>query len=541
MSGLMADAQEQQPVFSAPFDFPLLLSGNFGELRTNHFHGGLDFKTGGQSGKAIMALADGYIAQIKVTNGSGCVLEVKYDNGYYTINRHLSAFMPEIQKRVTDLQYEKKRYQVTITPGVDEYRVRRGEQIGWSGNTGFSFGPHLHLDVIESATGKSVDPMPMFASELKDTMAPKAFGFRLFPQLGKGVVNGQTDDVKLAVGELEVPTVWGEIGVGIRAYDYMDGTTNKYGVKYVTLNVDGETVFKSVVDQYASYENPYINSWVVEDYMKSYLEPGNRLRMLTAYNGNRGLLTIDEEREYQLEYILSDEMGNSSVYRLRIEGKRQEIPEVDTKGRNYWARTRTNVIHEPGMQLVVPKGMLYDDHLMRTKVLVDSSAVAYTYQLHDKPFALHQAKGELSIGLMRKPVADKRKYFVAKVSPSGKLSSVGGRYDDGFMRVNIRQIGTYTVAVDTVAPVVKTVNAEKWSSTGRIVFSMSDKLTGISWFTGTIDGKFAVFGRRNMTQNLYECELDEKHFPKTGKKRKVEMIAADGCGNKTVCRTSFVW
>ena len=126
--------------FTPPFDFPITFSGNFGEIRANHFHGGLDFKTGGTIGKPVHALAEGYISRIRVTHGSGYVLDVAYNNGYKTINRHLSAFVGDVARRVEDLQYEKESWEVEITPEPGEYPVKAGQVIALSGNTGYSFG-----------------------------------------------------------------------------------------------------------------------------------------------------------------------------------------------------------------------------------------------------------------------------------------------------------------------------------------------------------------------------------------------------------------
>ena len=117
----------QERGFVPPFDFPITFSGNFGEIRANHFHGGLDFKTGGVTGKRVRALADGYVSRIRVTHGSGYVLHVTYDNGYTTINRHLSAFVGDIAHRVEERQYAEESWEVDITPEPGEYPVRAGQ------------------------------------------------------------------------------------------------------------------------------------------------------------------------------------------------------------------------------------------------------------------------------------------------------------------------------------------------------------------------------------------------------------------------------
>ena len=236
--------EKKQVTFVPPFDFPLTLSGNFGEIRSNHFHGGLDFKTGGVIGKPVRALADGYISRIRVTNGSGYVLDVCYHNGYSTINRHLSGFVSPIAERVEKLQYEEESWEVEIVPEPGEYPVKGGQQIAWSGNTGYSFGPHLHLDVFETESGDYIDPMPFFQSKIKDTRAPKADGILFFPQLGKGVVDGKQENKTILPNSERPVEAWGVIGVGIKAYDYMDGVNNHYGVYSVVLTVDGNEIFR---------------------------------------------------------------------------------------------------------------------------------------------------------------------------------------------------------------------------------------------------------------------------------------------------------
>ncbi|MCD7791299.1 MAG: M23 family peptidase, partial [Bacteroides thetaiotaomicron] len=172
-------------------------------------------------------------------------------------------------------------------------------------------------------------------------------------------------------------------------------------------------------------------------------------------------------------------------------------------------------------------------------VKADSGAVAFTYQLNDKPVPLH-ASCELRIGLRRKPVADTTKYYVARVTPKGTKYSVGGKYEDGFMKASIRELATYTVALDTVPPEIIPVNKNLWARNGKIVYRLKDEGAGIASYRGTIDGEYALFGRPNIVKSYWECVLDPKHVKKGGK-HTVEMTVTDACGNQTVSKETFVW
>lgn len=529
----------KQATFTPPFDFPLTLSGNFGEIRSNHFHGGLDFKTGNVIGKPVLAMADGTITRIRVTHGSGYVLDVCYNNGYSTINRHLSGFVAPIAGRVEKLQYEQESYEVEIIPEPNEYPVKAGQQIAWSGNTGYSFGPHLHLDVIETATGDYIDALPFFQHRIKDKIAPRADGIMLFPQQGKGVVQGSQLRQTIQPNSVRPIEAWGLIGAGIKAYDYMDGVSNHYGVHTVILSVDGQEVFRSTVDRFSQEENRMINSWTCGAYMKSYIDPGNTLRLLKVSNGNRGLVDIKEERDYKFLYTLSDAFGNTSRYRFTVRGKRQPIEPVQHREKYLFAWDKTNYLQEPGMTLVVPKGMLYEDVPLNYSVRGDSGAIAFTYQLHDKSIPL-DGRCELRIGLRRKPVADTTKYYVARVNDRGGKYSAGGKYENGFMKTNIRELGTYTIAVDTIPPVITPVNPKMWGRTGKVTYRIKDAETGIRSYKGKIDGKYALFGIPNSISKLLICELDPKYIKK-GSNHTVEMTVTDDCGNVTTTRNTFVW
>lgn len=522
--------------FNLPIDFTPYLSGNFGEIRANHFHGGLDFKTQGVPGKKIWALGNGYISRVRVTHGSGYVLDVRYDNGYTTINRHLSGFVSPIAQRIKELQYEQESWEVELIPEPDEYRVKAGQQIAWSGNTGYSFGPHLHLDMFEDETGDYIDPLSFFKKQLKDTRSPQVQGFMLFPQWGKGVVNQKSEPQKFGTDRKEPIKAWGVIGSAIRAYDYMDGVNNRYGVHTVILTVDGQEVFRSVVDRFSSNENRMINSWTYGQYMKSFIEPGNTLRMLKAGNDNRGLITIDEERDYRFRYTLMDAYGNTTHFSFVVKGVPQSIPPLEHKEKYIFRWNRANYLQEFGLGLLIPQGLLYDDVVLNYAVRSDSGAVAFTYQLHDEKVPLHSFC-DIQIGVRQHIIEDTTKYYMARVSSKGKLSSVGGKYEDGFVKARIRELGTYTLAVDTVAPLVTAVNPATWAKNGKIVYKIKEEETGVQSYRGTIDGEYALFGLNIMNDQLV-YKIDPKRVKK-GEKHMVEVTVTDHCGNETTVRNEI--
>ena len=155
----------------------------------------------------------------------------------------------------------------------------------------------------------------------------------------------------------------------------MDGVQNKYGVKTVILEVDGEEVFRSTVDRFAYEENRYINSWTHGQYMKSFIEPGNHLRMLHASNGNRGLVDINEERPYRFVYTLSDALGNTSKVCFTVQGQKTTIAPVEHREKYALKWDKVNYLQEPGLELVIPKGMLYDNVLLNYSVRADLSLI----------------------------------------------------------------------------------------------------------------------------------------------------------------------
>lgn len=533
---LSAQAQHvQESNFCSPFDFPILLSANFGELRPNHFHNGLDIKTQGVTGKPIHCIADGYVSRVAVLHGGyGQVIYVTHPNGLTSVYGHVISFAKNIQACVRQYQYAHETFVCDLKFQPGQFPVKKGDIIALSGNEGASAGPHLHLELRRTETGEYIDPMPYFKHLLKDSKAPVGSLIGIYPIQGKGVVNGSSHKKLLAIGNLKQPVhAWGEIYTGISAKDYMDGTSNFYGVHSVTLYVDSVQVFNSTTDKVLPDENRMINGFT--DYeeltrtrrliMRSYKLPGNRLRLLHT-NENRGAVTINEERDYHFRYVLEDNFGNRRTYQFIVKGKRQDIPEYKPEANEmlYW--NRTNVIQKPGMELVVPRYYVYKDVPLRTDMRGDSSLIAFDYILDAGRTPIH-SYCDLSIGLRHMPVADTTKYYI--VQKAGKWrSSMGGKYANGWIKTRVRSLGTFSVDVDTIAPQITPIGQGGWRTSRNIRFRIKDMESGIGSYKVYIDGKFVLFGLKKGILVIQDPEKVKKGVP-----HKLEVTVTDQCGNTT--------
>ena len=531
---LSAQAQHvQESKFCSPFDFPILLSANFGELRPNHFHNGLDIKTQGVTGKPIHCIAGGYVSRVAVLHGGyGQAIYVTHPNGLTSVYGHVISFAKNIQACVRQYQYAHETFVCDLKFQPGQFPVKKGDIIALSGNEGASAGPHLHLELRRTETGEYIDPMPYFKHLLKDSKAPVGSLIGIYPIQGKGVVNGASHKKLLAIGNLKQPVhAWGEIYTGISAKDYMDGTSNFYGVHSVTLYVDSVQVFNSTTDKVLPDENRMINGFT--DYeeltrtrrliMRSYKLPGNRLRLLHT-NENRGVVTIDEERDYHFRYVLEDNFGNRRTYQFIVKGKRQDIPEYKPEANEmlYW--NRTNVIQKPGMELVVPRYHVYENVPLRTDMRGDSSRIAFDYILDAGRTPIH-SYCDLSIGLRHMPVADTTKYYI--VQKAGKWrSSMGGKYASGWIKTRVRSLGTFSVDVDTIAPQITPIGQGGWRTSRNIRFRIKDMESGIGSYKVYIDGKFVLFGLKKGILVIQDPEKVKKGVP-----HKLEVTVTDQCGN----------
>lgn len=548
-AGITNNTAEAQQL-RKPMDIPVLLSGNFGELRSNHFHSGIDFKTQGVEGKPIHSVQDGYVSRISVSPwGYGNGLYITHPDGTTTVYGHLQKFSQKITAYLKEKQYEQESFNVNLSLAPDELPVKEGELVALSGNTGSSGGPHLHFEVRDTETEEPMDPIEYYKDLIKDTQAPKIQGIMVYSMPGKGVVNGSRRKLELKpvtakngkqtlTGKIEA---WGEIGLAVKGYDYMDNTSNIYGIKDITLTADSQVIFHSNLDRFAFNESRYLNSFTDFEewkehrsfYIKSFVDPGNRLRFIESLN--RGILTIDEPRTYHLTYQLADAFGNTTQLSIRIEGKEQPIPEIDTENTELFHWWSDNRFGAKGIRLTIPKGNLYDDLYFRYSVKEDSAALGATHILHNKPVAFHKS-AKLSLRLQTDTLENKQQYGIVRLQ-NGRRSWTGGVYRNGWVDADIKETGSYTLGQDLVPPTITPLNPATWVSKQAIALRLSDNLSGVQTYRGEIDGQYVLFEMNSKSVITY-------HFDKerlTRGKHTLKLVVTDACGNQSTYTYPFTW
>lgn len=325
--------------YQSPIDSTIILAGNFGEPRPWHFHGGIDIKTQNCEGWNVRSIADGYVSRLTVNMyGFGNAIYVNHPDGNTSVYCHLNRFADEYERQ---LQRTGSKDTLSLVFAADKFPVKGGDLIAYSGNTGHSTGPHLHLEIHNTVTWAMRDPLEFVGHLVADTVAPQAHSFMAVPVVGEGLFNGGASKQTFGFGQPDTKrqrttwsikrgfTAWGRVGFALWADDYSEATYHHYGIRNTSLLVDGREVFRADVDSIPVSCQPEVNLWGDFDhwrhtrvwYMKSYREPGMRLPILHT-NVHQGYVIFNEERPYHITYKLRDFNGNVSRYDFVVQGVR---------------------------------------------------------------------------------------------------------------------------------------------------------------------------------------------------------------------------
>ncbi len=541
-----------QDLYRSPLDIPIVLSANFGELRPNHFHSGIDLKTAGVINKPVYSIADGYIFRISVSPaGYGLAIYVMHPTtGQTSVYGHLNKYAPKIAEYVKTKQYEQESFSVDLQVGKDLLPVKKGELIAYSGNTGSSGGPHVHFEIRDTESQKVVDPLVYYKDMIEDTQSPRIKGIAVYPVNEKGAADFSRDPARRSISILksgvyapikDTVEVWGVIGVGVYANDRMNGTTNIYGVKKVRLFCDDTEIYSSDIADVSLGTTRMINSlidyeyWVKRRifYQKMFVEPGNKLQIYKTINN--GYIDIKEERIYNLRCELEDLYGNQTVYNFCVKGIEQTIPQKK-RCMQQMKWDLDNNFTAGRFSLSIPKDYLYDDLCFILKNKPSEKYLSDIYRVNDEYIPLHNYS-EMSIPLEKDTVSNKSQYGVVRIDGT-RETWIGGVYENGTMKARIRDLGhSYAVSMDAEAPQITPLQPLKWAKNAEIQIKLSDNKSGIGAYKGTIDGNYVLF-ENDVKSSVYTYKFDVKRLQK-GQNHKLIFTAVDKAGNTSSYEYTF--
>lgn len=548
-----SDAQSPYPkkYFRSPVDFPILLAGGFGDVRQNHFHSGIDIRTGGEEGKPVYAVADGYISRINISStGFGKALYITHPNGYTSVYGHLKKLYGAIGDWIREEQYKRESFEIDIPVDPGLLKVKKGDLIAYSGNTGLSEGPHLHFEIRDAATQEIINPL-LFGLPFKDTTPPKIYYVRIYPFDKNSRVNFSDNPLTLAVTgsgnackviSKDTVNVSGNIIIGIQAVDFSNDTGSRDGIASIELFVDTVCYFTQKIERFAFAETRYANA--VLDYpqvvkngqriMRSYIAPNNKLSMY-GRTKNNGLVTFADEKVHKVLYIVKDVFGNTS--RLSFWVKSHLLPLLNNEAPELKGTLLTcgksNHFSVEGMTFDLPADALYEDldFIFSSSPAVHGS-YSPVYHLQDDLVPIH-SPCNLSIRADGVPKALLSKALIVEVEKNGHFLGKSSKLENNYLITQVREFGNYTVAVDTIPPVVRPVNAGQNKNVSRqqtLAFKIYDNLSGIRSYRGTLNGRWILMDF-DAKDNLLVYNFDDRIRPG---KNNFRLIVRDSVGNETV-------
>jgi hypothetical protein len=537
-----------QNYFANPLDLNLKLSGTFGELRSNHFHSGLDIKTNQSTGANVLATASGYVSRIKIERyGYGKALYITHPNGYTSVYAHLEKFSPRIENYVKKKQYQNESYSIQLFPKDLELRVDQGEQVAYSGNSGGSGGPHLHFEIRDSAA-RPVNPLLM-GIEIPDTKRPLVKQIKAYPLKETSTINGKHEAqllrlIPLKGGKFKVEpfSAYGEIGIGVNTIDQQNGANNQNGTFHMVTHWNGTQNFEITFDRYAFNESRYINQMIDYEHFKTtksriarlYIPEGSPLS-LYQNDVNKGVLQLFDA-------------GTTHTYRIAIEDYKKNAVEINMSIKNdpgpgalisptngqltYVNHNLTYKEQKGAFSLVIPKGALYES------VLLDISQNADTLQVHSDIVPLHKNM-VISYDISAKENDNLKQYYIGRVTDWGAVYHVNTKRRGNILSAATRTLGTYAISKDDVPPSIIPVNFKdkQWITNNTTLrLKIDDAETGVDAYRATVNGKFILMEYDYKTGVLTHDFEDEVV---TDTENELKVIVTDNVGNSTTFEATF--
>lgn len=502
-----------------PISLPMSLAGCFAEIRPNHFHSGLDLRTNGKEGEKVYAPNDGYVSRINISAwGGGKVLYITHPDGYRTVYMHLSQFCGAIGRFVEDYQYSNHVYAFDIDLPKDSIKVKKGQLVALTGNTGGSAGPHLHYEIRLAENDQTINPL-YFGLTYSDPIAPTIAGIKLYPANKQATINGKNSELKVFPenkGTKEI-IVAGRFYTGIYTYDQMEsGSRNKNGIERIELYVDGELLHRYQVPTFMFEETRTVNVLIDyaqyqrnrEYYILSRHLRGDRNNFNIAFKDN-GYIEFNDNQRHKLEYRVSDYKGNTTTRSITV------ISDTTAKLTTNSDNLRSNGIpityfkrfhldREDFTLDIEPYNIYDNDELIyRTTTASNVLTSVHWTGLRNNALPPHQSI-DVALAIPQGiPDALRDKLTIVCINGKNK-SACPTKEEDGWLKAKSHSFGGFAISLDTTAPTIKEVNFTdgKPCKTNKLVIKISDNLSGVANYNCYINGEWQVAEHDGKTSSL---------------------------------------
>lgn len=534
--------------FVSPLDIPLDVSGAFGELRSNHFHAGLDLKTRGKTGLPVYAVADGYVSRIKISTwGYGKAIYINHPNGYTTVYGHLENANGKIQETIIKRHYAEKSYEIELFFKPSELPVKKGEVIAFSGNSGGSGGPHLHFEFRDTKTENIINPLLFgYDKYVEDKYRPKVNNIMVYPLNDTISINNEfkAQSISLSINDegnyvTNKITSNGAIGFSVNTFDNMTNPYNKNGIYKVSTFVNGVPYFTYKFDTFSFEESRHINYFM--DYFR-YKNLGQRFQKmfigndypLSIVNQNKkdGILKVQPSSNYTYKIVVEDFSKNTSTIEIPVAYKAADLSKRDSESTDKKIKAKNDYVFEEGKWTInFSANTFYEDFRMKLKESND------TLYLHEDEIPVKNSF-TIAYDISDLDEETKNKSFIAYID--GKDVDYLKSYSKGnTISAKIKKLGNYKVVQDITAPRIYSVDFSEGKTIDTyttITAKISDDLSGIDTYKAYLNGNWILMEYDYKTKTLVHNLSDNIYV---NGKNDFKLVVTDEMNNSTTFESYF--
>jgi hypothetical protein len=539
--------------FHSPLAIPLAISANFGELRPNHFHMGVDFKTNGVEGIPLYAIENGFISRVKVSPyGYGKVIYIDHPNGITSVYAHCSKFKGALDSLVKKAQENEQNFEIEIYFTPTDIPVKKGELIALSGNSGSSTAPHLHFELRDTKTEIALNPL-VYGFNISDHVAPEIKALKVYSVTAEGYqIPGKSKIAPVSKGkfgyyiggdQLLIPADYcsekGGVGFAFEVVDHVDNSQNACGLYASTLRTEKDTLFSQKFDKISFDESRFVNSH--KDYQeyskskrkfhKSYKTQHNPLEIYKS--GKSGIFILKPEDSLQITYAVTDPNANQSELKFKLKvapGKLSSTVNLFPSWK-YLFPDSTYAFQGENAFFSAQKHTFYEPTLRNLSL---NGTITF-----GDPTAPIQNPITVKLKLPVKSIVQTSKYFIRVVTAGGKKHSLVTNLEQNWAVAESKFLGTFQLVVDTISPVVKPLNftgTEALILRNRLTWKVSENETEIKEYDVFIDGKWELLEYETKGNYLIfnpPIQLSGKHS--------FQLVVKDSCGNTTIWSKDLIF